>query len=224
MERKSLNAYAEEIDGLVLPAPLGGHPALDFCNTRAGWGDAEPGEYLRSYVHLAVWAAGAGLVDDEVTTRLREGARRDTRSAREALARALEFRTALYSVLLRPQPGPAWRSVAFEAESATEASALRPGEPHGRWIIPELVGPVLPVFAVALKAADLLTSDDLAGVRACPGTGCGWLFLDRAGRRRWCTMATCGNRAKARRFSERTRGSAMAANPVRTERTRSRPA
>ena len=36
-------------------------------------------------------------------------------------------------------------------------------------------------------------------VRGCGR--CGWLFLDssRGGRRRWCSMSTCGNREKASR-------------------------
>jgi predicted RNA-binding Zn ribbon-like protein len=38
-------------------------------------------------------------------------------------------------------------------------------------------------------------------IEQCEGDVCGWLFLDRspAGRRRWCSMRDCGNRAKARR-------------------------
>ncbi|MFH9585335.1 CGNR zinc finger domain-containing protein [Streptomyces luteogriseus] len=29
-------------------------------------------------------------------------------------------------------------------------------------------------------------------VRRCPGQDCGWLFLDESGRRRWCSLVTCG--------------------------------
>jgi predicted RNA-binding Zn ribbon-like protein len=58
-----------------------------------------------------------------------------------------------------------------------------------------------------LAAAELLVSDIRAQIHECGGEGCGWLFLDtsRNHRRRWCTMQGCGNRAKARRFYERTR-------------------
>jgi predicted RNA-binding Zn ribbon-like protein len=43
--------------------------------------------------------------------------------------------------------------------------------------------------------------------RICANDGCRWVFEDtsRAGQRRWCDMATCGNRAKARRFRSRRR-------------------
>ncbi len=38
--------------------------------------------------------------------------------------------------------------------------------------------------------------------RICANDGCRWVFEDtsRAGRRRWCDMASCGNRAKVRRY------------------------
>jgi predicted RNA-binding Zn ribbon-like protein len=46
----------------------------------------------------------------------------------------------------------------------------------------------------------------LARVRRCPGRDCGWLFLDASGRRRWCSMTTCGSREKMRRMYARRRG------------------
>src|SRR6478736_4345946 len=55
----------------------------------------------------------------------------------------------------------------------------------------------------------LLTEDQAAATRAveavhaCPGNDCGWLFLDPRNRRRWCSMAVCGNRAKARAHARR---------------------
>jgi len=61
------------------------------------------------------------------------------------------------------------------------------------------------LWPVARAATALLTSSDLARVRECADDACGWLFLDhsRNGSRRWCDMADCGNRAKARRYRER---------------------
>jgi predicted RNA-binding Zn ribbon-like protein len=62
-----------------------------------------------------------------------------------------------------------------------------------------------PLLAVVWSAAHLLTSPDAPGVAACPGPGCGWIFADPRGRRRWCSMAWCGNRDKVRRFAQRRR-------------------
>jgi len=64
-------------------------------------------------------------------------------------------------------------------------------------------------FAVVADAISLLAdSARLERVHVCPGRDCGWLFLNRSGRQRWCSMATCGSRAKmramyARRLQER---------------------
>jgi predicted RNA-binding Zn ribbon-like protein len=182
--------YAYEVEGLTLPVRLGGHPALDFCNTAAGWGEDERKEYLVSYEHLRVWAREAGLVE----------AVRRSQAGGEVLARALSVRDALYPVLLGTDDDAHWSVVAAEAERAAAAARF---SPPGRWTLPE--SPDGPILAVAAAAAELLTAADRPRVRACPGHGCGWLFLDPRGRRRWCDMAVCGNRAKARRHGARSR-------------------
>jgi predicted RNA-binding Zn ribbon-like protein len=62
-------------------------------------------------------------------------------------------------------------------------------------------------FTAVVDAVGLLAdADKLARVRQCPGRNCGWLFLDVSGRRHWCSMATCGSRAKMRRHYARQRG------------------
>jgi predicted RNA-binding Zn ribbon-like protein len=59
---------------------------------------------------------------------------------------------------------------------------------------------------VAADAVALLADAQLlARVHRCPGRNCGWLFLDTSGRRRWCSMATCGSRAKMRAMYARRR-------------------
>jgi predicted RNA-binding Zn ribbon-like protein len=61
-------------------------------------------------------------------------------------------------------------------------------------------------FAVAADAVALLADPArMARLHRCPGRDCGWLFLDTSGRRRWCSMATCGSREKMRRMYARKR-------------------
>ena len=52
---------------------------------------------------------------------------------------------------------------------------------------------------IAADAADVLGTGLRERLRICPGPGCRGRFLDDspAGRRRWCSMAVCGNRSKA---------------------------
>jgi predicted RNA-binding Zn ribbon-like protein len=59
-------------------------------------------------------------------------------------------------------------------------------------------------YAVATDAIALLQDlSRLKRVSRCPGRGCGWLFLNTSGRRRWCSMSTCGSRDKMRRLHQR---------------------
>ena len=54
-------------------------------------------------------------------------------------------------------------------------------------------------FAVTADAIALLAdAGRLQRVHVCPGRNCGWLFLNKTGRQRWCSMQTCGSRAKMR--------------------------
>lgn len=73
------------------------------------------------------------------------------------------------------------------------------------------LGPRAPLGLVARDAAYLLTTVRPDRVRRCASEACVRWFVDvsKGGRRRWCSMATCGNRAKAARHRAR-RGAAPA--------------
>jgi predicted RNA-binding Zn ribbon-like protein len=194
------------LDGLELPAHLGGHPVLDFCNTLAGWDVDDPRDYLASYDHLAVWTGFSGLLDAGRVAELRRQAARPDSGASRALDDARALRARLYDVLSRDAVPPDVAGVADDVASAAARMRLCRAEGAIRWEVDRESGLAAPLHAVAWAAADLLTSTASSCVRACPGHACGWLFLDLRGRRRWCTMATCGNRAKVKRFAERHRG------------------
>jgi predicted RNA-binding Zn ribbon-like protein len=193
---RSLPSYRYAVDGLVVPIRLAGHPALDFCNTHAGRGEADAVEYLQSYDHLAAFAREAGLIETRPRASASEG--------EAILDAAKELREALYSLCVSGHDTGAWSTVAAHVQAAARAAVLAPGTP-ARWTLPPDTGAALPLLAVAQSVGDLLLAVDLADVRRCPGRGCGWLFLDPRGRRRWCSMATCGNREKVRRHAARAR-------------------
>jgi predicted RNA-binding Zn ribbon-like protein len=198
------------VDGVPLPDRVGGHSALDFCNTRAGWSSPTPKEYLTSPRALALWAVDVGLTPPKAERDDRAENDRDDRDDRhdgESLRRALDLRDALYRCLIGRGAAADWALISDEAVAARAASCLRPGDDDGpaRW---ELDVTGLPAARAGLHAAagsaELLLLSPLAGcVAACPGVGCGWLFADPRRRRRWCSMAVCGNRAKARRHADR---------------------
>ena len=84
---------------------------------------------------------------------------------------------------------------------------LEPGEDGFAWSWKDGAAGDLrtPLWPILESAATLLTSDDLGRIRECDADDCNWLFLDRSrgGNRRWCSMKSCGNRAKARRHYRR---------------------
>jgi predicted RNA-binding Zn ribbon-like protein len=59
--------------------------------------------------------------------------------------------------------------------------------------------------AIAGSLAHYLAEHDLDRLGVCANETCSWLFVDRSpgGRRRWCDMSTCGNRAKVARHRAR---------------------
>ncbi len=193
------------VEGLTLPARLGGDPALDFCNTLAGWDGQAQKEYLQSYEHLAVWAGFAGVLTPARAASLRDQADRRAKAARERLQEAKAVRGRMYAALLRPDDALAFAALAGDVRVAAGRMRLARADGNVQWEIESSAGLAAPTLAAVWSAGQLLLSPDGERVRACPGPGCGWLFLDRTGRRRWCTMATCGNRAKARRFATRRR-------------------
>jgi predicted RNA-binding Zn ribbon-like protein len=82
--------------------------------------------------------------------------------------------------------------------------------PDGRALVetPRVEGAGDLVGVVALEVARLVAREDLERVKPCAGPDCTLWFLDRTngGRRRFCSAAACGNRAKVAAFRERQRG------------------
>ena len=203
-----MQSHYEIVDGLRLPGKISGHPALDFCNTWVGWDGRDTSDYLAGYEHLAQWAGFVGLLPGERVAALKDRAARDRAAADAVLERARELRTALYRVLTGGLETPGFDIVdRTAADAGGQLRLVGDGAGLTRSLADD-VGLDAPRLAAAWSASELLVSRELSLIRACPGTGCGWLFLDRRGRRRWCVMSTCGNRAKARRFAQRQHGAA----------------
>jgi predicted RNA-binding Zn ribbon-like protein len=85
---------------------------------------------------------------------------------------------------------------------------LQPIDGSYGWRVERLKPTVSSLLAPVLwSAGDLLVERRRERVRRCANERCQWLFLDdsKSGTRRWCSMTTCGNRAKARRHYLRHR-------------------
>jgi predicted RNA-binding Zn ribbon-like protein len=200
----ALPSHLELVQGVVLPKPVGADPVLDFVNTRSDWTTRGPArtEWLTSYEAFLIWNAYVGLLPSATVFRLSEQAGGKPTEAARRLQAALAFRADLYDVLTG-QAGDSFEKTARVIEKASGRRQLVRTDEGATWKLPEDLAQ--PLDQLALLAGDLLTGPAKAQVRRCPGESCGWLFLDPRGRRRWCSMATCGNRAKVRAHAARAR-------------------
>ncbi len=191
----------QTVDGLLLPIAVAGHPALELCNTRAGWLTESPREYLIGYDELVVWARENGLLSTAQIDVLLTQAAEQPRAATSVVRGARILRENLYGAFVLNSADATVAAVRLAAKALVEATAL---DDDGWHLAPKQTLRA-PLDAFALAALPLLQGGSSAGVHRCAGEGCGWLFLDPTHRRRWCVMAICGNRAKARRYVERHR-------------------
>jgi predicted RNA-binding Zn ribbon-like protein len=193
---------------------VGGHVALDFVNTVDWRGDpARRHDLLAEAADLIAWAARGGTLTAAEARALRTRIDQDPRGAGATLRRARRVREVLARVLDAAARGKRAAQADVRRLNVFTQAALRRRrlEPRGVeyvWGWAATDGRALDalLWPVVLAAADLLTSPARANLRRCAADDCGWLFLDtsRTRRRRWCTMQSCGNRAKARRFYARS--------------------
>jgi predicted RNA-binding Zn ribbon-like protein len=168
---------------------LAGRSCLDLAATvgerwRRGF------ERLRTPDDLGRWLVQAGLLDVFPAV----GA--------DELEAARALRDAIYAVARLAGTGA---PDAGDLERINAAAGEPPMAPRldesGRvaWVAERPVRAAL--SAIAGDAIDLVTGPLAGRVRECAAPDCALLFVDasRPGRRRWCSMDGCGNRAKARR-------------------------
>ena len=183
------------------------HVALDFVNTLDDrYTPGGPRELLSSYADLIRFCRQAGMVTHAEAARLSAlpGA-----SQEKALRSAIELRELLARVFYRGvegRPPSAEDRTALERWSAACARhrELRWKNEHLEWTWKALAADAeAPALLLAQRGLDLLIGNEPPRLHACASDTCRWLFLDTSKNRtrRWCDMKTCGNRAKARRYS-----------------------
>lgn len=187
----------------------GGAPCLDFVNTASGRSTGPLRERLRGYEDVVTIAERVGVLEPSEGRRLRKAAAAAPPEAAAVHRRAIALREAIFRLFAQDEA--AGEDLALLAGEAGEALAARrlEGTAEGyRFTWPYTDDLARALWPLAASAAELLTSEEHRRVKECAAENCNWLFLDvsRNRSRRWCDMAVCGNRAKARRFSARQRG------------------
>jgi predicted RNA-binding Zn ribbon-like protein len=185
---------------------------LEFLNTDEMDGSGHPVEHLSTLGDATTWLVEHGLLYpeesrpfDRLSTTRRGHLLAHIRTARAALREVVESlaasrpaaapAVAMVNQLLRARP---------LAELVLADGALVARNRH--------VGDALEDALARLvdPLVELLAASETGRLRICANDGCRWVFDDtsRTGRRRWCSMASCGNRAKAARHRARRRGQA----------------
>ena len=206
-------------EDLVLPLATGepwwywsgGRPAVDLVNTRRErWRRGV--ETLVTPEDLATWLARAGVMETP------SAGGRVAVVTRKVLAQAIDLREAIDTLLVGAISGAPVAST--EAITLIDDwlvfAGVRPQLVAGDGGAPLLTeraaadSPRRALGTIALDAATMLGTDQRSRIRICASDTCSGRFFDRspAGRRRWCSMRTCGNEAKARRHRQRQRQSA----------------
>ena len=183
-----------------------GNLALDLVNTRPRSGGRQV-DHLTGAEAVDAWLAAAGLTGPgavlALASRLRERVLVDARALRsavEAVAEAL-------------RDGTAVREGAVEVVNGMLATCAWTHRVEGttkgfrRSDVPTPTDASALLAPVAEAAAELLLTVDPNRVRQCDDPDCVLWFVDttRNGRRRWCSMERCGNRAKSAAHYRRRR-------------------
>lgn len=145
--------------------------------------DGVPADDLADPARARAWLASAGGLGTEAE-----------------LQHVLRVRQALQAVLRGEQPPDV---LAPELQDVTSIPAMTDGQVT--WTISVPPERVLAVRAVL--AWDTLARHSPGRLRPCANDECRLFLIDRskANAARWCSMAVCGNRMKARRHYQRAR-------------------
>ncbi|HYV96284.1 MAG TPA: CGNR zinc finger domain-containing protein [Gemmatimonadaceae bacterium] len=188
-------------------------PWISFINTEA---PAAGDDALASFDAYVAWLELAEMLDAERGVSLRRRAVLQPAGATAALLDARRMRAALRALAERGAATDKSRSLALAEINRVlgRSAGMRRIEQldDGRFVRSfvaagdAFAGLLIPLVE---SATDSLVRGELGRVRWCANPRCHRVFFDasRNGRRRWCDMKTCGNRAKAARHRRREKRS-----------------
>jgi predicted RNA-binding Zn ribbon-like protein len=169
---------------------------------------------LHDFDTFVAWLESAAVLDVERAQGIRRRALQQPAGAAATLVDARRVRTTLRVLAERGTAAPQVRFNALTEinrvlgrSAGTRRVELRADGSYARAFVPvgdAFAGLMIPIVE---SAADAMILGELGRVRRCADSRCPRVFFDRTknGRRRWCDMATCGNRAKAARHRARRR-------------------
>jgi predicted RNA-binding Zn ribbon-like protein len=180
---------------------------LEFADTRF-WRGSEPAiETFNGFSDVLAWCERTKSVDGRNASELDGWARRHSNEAGHLFEDMIAARETIYVLFSASAAGRALSDRDLDALNRLLAGAPRRAnltiaKDGAMWRLPPATTDAASLLAPVLwSAGDLLAGERLQRVRLCANEKCRWLFLDdsKSGTRRWCSMTSCGNRAKAHR-------------------------
>jgi predicted RNA-binding Zn ribbon-like protein len=180
------------------PFIIADHPVLDMLNTIATR-DGFATDFWQSDADVYSWMKRIGLRQEPAPRFAKGTVLEAAKTLREAVRALVEQRKAG----LRGNP-TTLNSFLIEAASHSQLVWETSAEPRLTRIA-ERQSPEQSLAPLSEQAAELLCHGDFTLVRQCEHPDCTLWFYDRtkAHRRRWCTMALCGNRHKVAEHRKR---------------------
>jgi predicted RNA-binding Zn ribbon-like protein len=189
----------------------GNDPCLDFVNTEMVQGNQRV-DLLDDFAALVAWLREAGRLSASEAS---EAIRRwdGTPQGDLALARARALRTVLREMVAGIAVGAPVRQAAIDEVNRLlqrhwgSPQVIRRAEGYQRVFHAEPEEPTDLLVPVAEAAAHLICERDFSRIKACGNPRCILYFYDATKNRarRWCSMATCGNRMKGAAHQQRRR-------------------
>jgi predicted RNA-binding Zn ribbon-like protein len=187
---------------------VGNNLALDLANTLAAGDDGGEIELLKNLDDLLDWAVAADILTKKQAADVRKW---DVSEGKDIVDLTTGFRRELKLMAMALSRGkPVPRSainrineVLRQKEGHFEVRQTARGyESEFKVKFDSITDLLLPI---AESAMNLLCSGDLSLVKKCENAACVLYFYDTSKRhgRRWCSMTSCGNRAKAQAFYKR---------------------
>ena len=183
---------------------LGGRLSLDFVNSVSSHAEL-------SWERLIRFLESTSIVSSDRGSQLLSLLQSDPQAAEALLLKARRLGSALgklFAAMLRKQRIAAeWVEPVNEILRITEGHDELVGD-NGVWKIEFIAregGLDWLLAAVARSAAEIIAEGARARLRHCANPACGLFFYDnsRTRRRRWCSMAVCGNRSKVAAFARK---------------------
>ena len=182
---------------------VGESPALDFVNTESVESDRRR-DGLSGFGALVSWSVGAGLISAAEASAL--SAFDGTVEGESALHCARELRAQLRAALQLLAAGerideravPLVNALLNSCAGHLALEVADAGAPFRLRYTMSLSDPMQLVAHIAENAAQLLCSPASSHIKKCENPACVLMFLDvsKNKKRRWCSMAMCGNRHK----------------------------